>query len=300
MELINYLQQSPLALIIITFIFSLLIGSFLNVVIYRYPKSMQFEWTRDSIEHLTDTYEELKPELNKYTESKKPDSIIWTRSHCQNCNHQIKAWENIPVFSFLFLRGKCSNCKTKISNRYWIIELLTAILSTFVVYKLGWSWASLAGVLLTWMLIAIAMIDFDTMVIPDNLSLSLLWIGLFISLGAVFIDSETAIKGALLGYLILWLVFHLFKLLTGKEGMGYGDFKLLAAGGAWFGMSAVAVILVMSSVAGAVIGSLYMLINKDQRNNPIPFGPYLAVGIWVTMFYGESIINWYLGASGLG
>lgn len=297
MELLYALEQSPILLLIATFCFSLLIGSFLNVVIYRFPKSMQHDWTHDSATHLIETFEELKQPLEKYTQLEKPPSIIWARSNCQNCNYQIKAWENIPVLGFLFLRGKCSNCKTKISHRYWIIELLTAILSTFVVYKFGWSTAALCGVILTWFLISIAMIDYDTMVIPDQFSLSLMWLGLFVSLWAVFVDPSASIKGALLGYLLLWTVFHLFKLITGKDGMGYGDFKLLAAGGAWLGMKSVAVIVILSSLSGAILGSIILLIKKS--NKPIPFGPYLAVGIWIAMLYGQNIIDWYLDFSGL-
>jgi leader peptidase (prepilin peptidase)/N-methyltransferase len=299
MEILNVLQNSPLLLLLVTFLFSLLIGSFLNVVIYRFPKSMEFDWTNDSIEHLSDTFKDLKEPLEQYIIEEKPPSIIWARSNCQNCNHQIKAWENIPLFGFLFLRGKCSNCKTKISHRYWMVELLTACLSTAVVYHFGWSLASIAGIILTWYLIAISLIDFDTMVIPDQFSLSLLWIGLFISLWTVIVDPSQAIKGALLGYLLLWSIFQLFKLATGKEGMGYGDFKLLAAGGAWLGMTSVAVIVIISALAGSVIGSLFLLATKSGKDRHIPFGPYLAVGIWITMIFGQNIIDWYLNFSGL-
>jgi leader peptidase (prepilin peptidase)/N-methyltransferase len=299
MEIIYLLESSPILLLTATFIFSLLIGSFLNVVIYRFPKSMEYEWTNDSINHLTEEHSELKEPLKKYIPKQSPPSIIWARSNCQNCNHQIKAWENIPVLGFLILRGKCSGCEVKISHRYWIIELFTAILSTLVVLHFGWSLASLAGLVLTWYLVSIALIDFDTMVIPDQFSLSLMWIGLFISLWSVFIEPSAAIKGALLGYLLLWSVFQLFKLVTGKDGMGYGDFKLLAAGGAWFGMQSVAVIVVMSAFSGAVIGSLYLFISKNSKNKQIPFGPYLAAGIWINMLYGQTIIDWYFNFSGL-
>ena len=299
MNFLDLLEQYPALLIGATFAFSLLIGSFLNVVIYRFPKSMRYEWTVDSVAHLSDTYEELKEPLKKYSDLKKPDSIIWARSHCQNCSHQIKAWENIPLFGFLFLRGKCSGCKTRISHRYWIIELLTAILATLVVYHFGWSYQSLAGIILTYFLVAISMIDFDTMVIPDQFSLTLMWIGLFLSLFGVFVDTPSAIKGALLGYLLLWTIFHLFKLLTGKDGMGYGDFKLLAAAGAWFGMKIVMVVVILSASAGAVIGTLYIVLSKNSKDKPIPFGPYLAVGTWIAMLYGNQIINWYLSFSGL-
>jgi leader peptidase (prepilin peptidase)/N-methyltransferase len=299
MELFNALEQSPALLVGFTFVFSLAIGSFLNVVIYRLPQSLQHEWTNDSASHLIENYSELNEPLIKYTKLKKPASIIWTRSHCQNCKHQIKAWENIPLFGFLFLKGKCSECKTPISHRYWVVELLTAILSTIVVYHFGWTLMSISGILLTWFLIVIAMIDFDTMFIPDQVSYPLLWMCLFIRLWAVYVQPDTAIMGALFGYLLLWSIFHLFKIITKKEGMGYGDFKLLAAGGAWFGIKAVLVIVIMSSFAGAIIGSLYLFLSKNSKNKPMPFGPYLAVGIWITMMFGENIINWYFNISGL-
>ncbi len=299
MEIFSVLEQSPVLLLIASFIFSLLVGSFLNVVIYRLPQSMQYDWTNDSIDHLTESHQELKDPLEKYKSLNKKTSLVWDRSHCPHCNHQITALQNIPVISFLLLRGKCSKCKASISHRYWIIELLTAVLSTIVVYHFGFSLAAIAGVVLTWFLVVIAMIDYDTMFIPDQLSIPLIWIGLFISLWSVFIMPSVAIKGALLGYLLLWSIFHLFKIITGKEGMGYGDFKLLAAGGAWFGMQSVMVIVVMSSLAGAVLGSIYMAINNNQQGKPIPFGPYLAVGIWLNMLYGQNIIDWYLGFSGL-
>jgi len=260
---------------------------------------MQHEWTKDSIAHLSETFEDLEQTLKPYIPQEKPPSIIWARSSCQNCNHQIKAWENVPLLGFIFLAGKCSGCKAKISHRYWLIELLTATLSTLVVYHFGWSIQALAGVILTWFLISIALIDFDTMVILDQFSLSLMWIGLFISLWAVFVEPDVSIKGALLGYLLLWSIFHLFKLATGKEGMGYGDFKLLAAGGAWLGMQSVLVIVIMSAFTGAVIGSLYLFLSNNSKNKPIPFGPYLAGGIWLTMLYGQNIIDWYLDLSGL-
>jgi len=299
MDVLILLESSPIALLLVTFVFSLLVGSFLNVVIYRFPRSMEYEWTNDSINHLSENHNELKDSLAKYIPTDKPPSIVWARSNCQNCNHQIKAWENIPLFGFMFLKGKCSGCQVKISHRYWIVELLTAILSTIVVYHFGWSLTSLSGLVLTWLLLSIALIDFDTMVIPDQFSLSLMWIGLFISLWVVFIEPSSAIKGALFGYLLLWTVFHIFKLVTGKDGMGYGDFKLLAAGGAWFGVQSVLVIIIMSAFSGAVIGSLYIFLSKNSKNKQIPFGPYLAAGIWINMLYGEAIINWYLDFSGL-
>lgn len=290
MALIELLQSNTTVFLSTIFIFSLLIGSFLNVVILRFPKSLNYQWDCECKEHLG---------IEDDTKDEKPPSLVWARSHCPKCNHQIKSWENIPVLSFLFLRGKCSNCKTPISNRYWLIELLTAILCTYVAFKFGWGFQTLAAIVLTCFLIVIAMIDYDTMLIPDQLSLPLLWIGLFISLWGLFVTEPEAIKGALLGYLSLWTVFHLFKLITGKEGMGYGDFKLLAAGGAWLGMKSVAIIIVMSSFAGAVIGSIALVLSKSKESKPIPFGPYLAAGIWLSLMHGELIIDWYFNISGL-
>lgn len=286
MELFELLHSSPMVLATATFAFSLLVGSFLNVIILRYPKRLQYQWTRDCKEHLGEKFEQAPP----------PD-IVRTRSHCPKCGKPLKIWHNIPLLSQLLLRGRCANCQKKIAHRYWLVELLTAILSTLVVLKFGWSIQSLAALVLTWWLIVIAFIDIDTMLIPDQLSLPLVWLGLILSLQHVFVDPQQAILGAVIGYLILWSIFHLFRLLTGKEGMGYGDFKLLAAAGAWLGPKSLLLILVLSSIAGAVIGITQMALLRHKKSQPIPFGPYLAIGTWIALMYGDRLINWYLNNS---
>jgi len=288
MQIIQTLQANPTALAIVTFVFSLLVGSFLNVLILRFPKRLQYQWTRDCKEHLGEKFE-----------GKPPPGIVFERSRCPKCGYQIKAWQNIPLLGYLLLRGRCASCREKISARYWLVELLTATLSTLVVLKFGWSVQAAAALVLTWWLIAIAFIDIDTMLIPDQLSLPLVWLGLLVNLKGVFVSPEQAILGAVLGYLILWSLFHLFKLLTGKEGMGYGDFKLLAAAGAWLGPKSLLLVLVISSVAGAVIGIAQMLLARHKRSQPIPFGPYLAIGTWVALMYGDQLLDWYLNTAGL-
>ena len=219
----------------------------------------------------------------------KPDST------CPNCQHKIRAWENIPVISWVALGRKCSQCKHPISARYPMIELLTAVLSTIVAYELGYTVTGLGFILATWLLVAMTFIDFDKMLLPDTLTLSLLWIGLGISLSSETLSPNSAILGAMLGYLSLYSVYYVFKLLTGKEGMGFGDFKLLAALGAWVGWQQLPVIILFSSLVGAIVGIIIMLLSKKDSNLAIPFGPYLAAAGWLTMLYGQYVIDWYLG-----
>ena len=216
------------------------------------------------------------------------------RSQCPACNHNIKAIENIPIISYLFLRGKCKNCGIKISPQYPLVELLTAILTTIVIWKFGFSWQALGGVLLTWSLIALSGIDIKTHLLPDNITLPLLWLGIIFNLNSTYIDLNSSVLGAIFGYLALWLVFHLFKLVTGKEGMGYGDFKLLAALGAWLGWQSLPLIILLSSAVGAIFGITMILTKLQERSQPIPFGPYLAVAGWVAMLYGNQLIAMYL------
>ncbi len=287
MEILSLLQTSSTALAITTFVFSLLVGSFLNVIILRYPKRLHYQWTRDCKEHLGEPFDEPAP-----------PGIVFERSRCPHCGAGLKPWHNIPLIGQLALHGRCANCQGKIAHRYWMVELLTAILSTLVVLKFGWSAQSLAALILTWWLIAIAFIDMDTMLIPDQLSLPLVWLGLVVNLNGLFVPLREAVIGAVLGYLILWSVFHLFRLLTGKEGMGYGDFKLLAAAGAWLGPKALLLVLVISSVAGAIIGIAQILLARQKKSQPIPFGPYLAIGTWVALMYGDQLLDWYLHSTG--
>lgn len=267
-------------------VLGLMIGSFLNVVIYRYPKRLKHQWTVQSKQWL-----EIE---EKVTEQ--PPGIISPSSHCGNCKSPVKAWQNIPVISFVILRGKCANCKTSIGLRYPLVEILTGILSAFVVYKFGWSLQSLFGLILTWTLVTLSFIDFDHQLLPDDFVLPILWLGLAISALPIFAIPIDSIIGAIAGYLALWIVFQLFKLLTGKEGMGYGDFKLLALLGAWFGWQMLPQIILISTVVGSVIGILLIATKKTNAENTIPFGPYISIAGWIAMIWGDAINQTYFSS----
>lgn len=267
----------------------LVIGSFLNVVIYRLPVMMEREWQS----HCAEISEgKVVPQEDKF-------NLSTPRSRCPKCGHAITARENIPVLSYILLRGKCSDCGTRISVRYPIIESVTAILSVVIAWHFGFTWTALAGLVFTWALIALSMIDFDTQLLPDSITLPFLWLGLALSLWNVFIDSQAAIIGAIAGYLSLWSVYWLFKLLTGKEGMGFGDFKLLAMLGAWMGWKMLPAIILLSSAVGAIVGITLILFRGRDRTIPIPFGPYLAAAGWIAMLWGNNLTNAYLRFSGL-
>jgi leader peptidase (prepilin peptidase)/N-methyltransferase len=265
-------------------IFGLMIGSFLNVVIHRLPKMMQ----RESDNYVAHESGKPLPHTDRY-------NLMVPRSACPHCGHQITALENIPVISWLFLRGKCSNCKAPISARYPIVELLTAVVSALLVWRFGSGLAGLATLVFAWMLIAMTLIDFDTQLLPDDLTLPLLWCGLLVNMNGTFVPLDEAVIGAVAGYLSLWSVYWLFKLTTGKEGMGYGDFKLLAALGAWLGWKMLPVIILLSSVVGAVVGIALIALAKHGRDKPIPFGPYLAAAGMLALLYGKAIAEAYLG-----
>ena len=267
----------------------LLVGSFLNVVIYRFPKQLKFQWTAQSHEWL---HEEV------YTEES-PPGLISPGSHCGHCKAPIRAWQNIPVLSYLLLGGKCANCKVAISLRYPFVELLTGLLSAYVMVRFGWSAQAGFGLLLTWVLVALSFIDFDHKLLPDDIVLPLIWLGLGLSLLPVFAAPNDAIIGAICGYLSLWLVFQVFKKLTGKEGMGYGDFKLLALFGAWLGWQYLPQIMLVSTVLGSIAGITLIALKKASRDNAIPFGPYIAIAGWIAMLWGEDLNQMYLRASGL-
>jgi len=290
MELINLFQSEPIAFITAALVLGLLIGSFLNVVIYRLPVMMQTEWQQQCTEL-------LHPE--SINESAEKFNLNTPRSRCPKCNHQITWYENIPIFSYLFLKGKCSSCATPISPRYALIELLTGVLTAIVAWHFGFGWQAGAAMLLTWALITMSFIDIDHQLLPDSITLPWLWLGLILSLFPVFVDSHASLIGAAAGYLSLWGIFHLFKLITGKEGMGYGDFKLLALLGAWMGWKLLPVVVLLSSLVGAVIGIAMILILGRDRNIPIPFGPYLAAAGWLAMLWGHDIVDAYLSYSGL-
>ncbi len=284
--------ESPLLFILAAFVIALLVGSFLNVVIYRVPIMMERGWR------------EQCTALSASPASELPEGrfdLIAPRSRCPSCGHRITAMQNIPVLSYVLLGGKCAGCGSRIPARYPVIELLTGILTGVVAWRFGFGWEAAAAIAMTWALVAISVIDIDHQYIYDNMVLPLVWAGLVLSLwhpmtgaGTLFIEPKAAIAGALAGYLSLWSVYHLFRLITGKEGMGYGDFKLLAALGAWLGWTMLPLIILMSAVVGAVTGVLMIAFKQHERSVPIPFGPYLAAAGWIAMLWGEQIVNWYL------
>ena len=278
--ILDLLQANTVLFLAIVALFSLFVGSFLNVVIHRLPIMMENGWRRECQELLNCTPDTVEqgPLANF--------NLMVPRSRCPSCDQLITAWQNIPVLSYLMLRGKCGNCGTPISIQYPIIEILTSVLCVLVAMKFGVSIQSLAGIVITWSLITRTVIDFKHTLLPDDITLPVLWLGLIASLLPVFIGPADAIIGAAVGYLALWSIYWLFKIVTGKEGMGYGDFKLLALFGAWFGWTSIPVIVLLSSVVGAVVGISLIVIKGRDRNIPIPFGPYLAAcgldlyGVW--------------------
>jgi leader peptidase (prepilin peptidase)/N-methyltransferase len=279
-----FFSEFPLAFIAVAFLLALLIGSFLNVVIYRLPIMMERDWRKQCDEFAETPVTEI------------PDGrfdLILPRSRCSSCSEQITALQNIPVVSYLLLGGKCGHCKAPISKRYPIIELVTAILTGVVAWRFGFGWEAVAAIGITWTLIAISVIDYDHQIIPDSLSLPLIWAGLFMSLfnpldGAevLFVEPSTSIVGAIAGYLILWSVYHMFRLVTGKEGMGYGDFKLLAGLGALLGWQMLHLIVLLSAVVGVIVGLSLIAFRNHDRRVPIPFGPFLAAAGWIAMIFG--------------
>jgi len=334
MTLTELFSSSPAWFISSVVLLSLLIGSFLNVVIHRMPIMLDREWRKQSEELLAsqstftpvpgrsgfnptsgqDSLQAkdvgLKPDLQSTSEptaySLQPTAsynLIVPRSACPSCGAQITALQNIPVLSWLWLKGKCARCDARISSRYPLVEVSTAVLSGLVAWKFGFTYHAAAALLFTWALIALCMIDFDHQILPDDLTLPLLWLGLLLSLfgGRVLpVTPHDAIIGAIAGYISLWLVFHLFKLATGKEGMGYGDFKLFATIGAWLGWQMLPLVILLSAFTGAVIGILLIVVRGRDRNIPIPFGPYLAAAGWIALMWGEQIVGAYLGLLGVG
>ncbi len=287
MDLLQLLESSQLFMIIASGSLGLIIGSFLNVVVHRVPIMLQKIWTRDCREH-------LEPGAQT-TQSTDTYNLVTPASRCPKCDHRISALENIPVISYLFLKGRCSGCGTSISLRYPAVEIATAILSVITALHFGYSVQTLAALAFTWTMISLFLIDFDTQLLPDTITLPLLWAGLLLSLFNVFVDSQTSIIGAAAGYLSLWTIYQVFKLATGKEGMGFGDFKLLAAIGAWLGWQALPMVILFSSVVGAVIGVTLILFKGRDHNQPMPYGPFLAAAGWITLLWGNDFINFYLG-----
>jgi len=282
-ELSSLLQVNSTLFITVSAIFGLMVGSFLNVVIYRLPKMMEQEWHNNCLELQGKDI----PAQPRFTLSK-------PRSSCPNCGHKIRAFENVPVISYLLLKGRCSACKTPISMRYPLIEILTGTLIGLTSWQLGYTTATLFAWIFVFALIALTFIDFDTQLLPDDITLPLLWLGLLFNLNSGFTDLKSAVIGAMAGYLVLWSVFWLFKLIRGKEGMGYGDFKLLAAIGAWFGWQLLPAVILLSSTLGAIIGIALIVITKRGKDVPIPFGPFLAIGGIAALFFGQQLAQIYL------
>ena len=283
MSLFEVLQAEPAAFVLVCLFLGLIVGSFLNVVIYRLPKMMERGWQQQCAELRGENLSEQSPY-----------NLMVPRSACPNCQHAISAWENIPVISYLVLRGKCKGCGTHISLRYPLFEACTGLLSAYAAWHFGFGAVTVGAILLIWALITLSAIDFDTQLLPDDITLPLLWLGLIFNASGVFTSLPNAVFGAVIGYMVLWLVYWLFKLVTGKEGMGYGDFKLLAALGAWLGWQMLPLIIMLSSLVGAIVGITLMLVLRRGRNVPIPFGPYLAGGGLIALFWGDALTSAYL------
>jgi leader peptidase (prepilin peptidase) / N-methyltransferase len=276
--------DSPVFITATTFAFGLCIGSFLNVVIHRLPKMMERQWRAECAE-LHDS--PASPDEPRY-------NLVVPRSACPSCGHKITAVENVPVLSYIFLGGKCSSCKASISMRYPAVEVLCGALSGYTAWRFGWTLAGIGALLFVWAMIALAFVDLDTFYLPDDITLPLVWAGLLFSLGAAHTDITSAVIGTACGYLSLWSVFWLYKFATGKEGMGYGDFKLLAAIGAWVGWQMLPLVILLSSLVGAVVGICMMVIARRGSETPIPFGPYLAAAGVIALFHGQAINKHYL------
>lgn len=288
MPIVEDLAGQPLLQMIVIALLGLIVGSFLNVVIHRLPRRMAHEWHQQCAE--------LRGE-NGPAES--PPGLVLPPSQCPTCGQRLKARDNIPILSFLLLRGRCRYCGSGISARYPIVEGVTALLSLVALWQLGWTAPLAAALVFTWFLVALTAIDLDHLLLPDNLTLPLLWLGLLLSLGGLFTSVESAVLGAAAGYLVLWTLYHGFRLLTGKEGMGYGDFKLLAAMGAWMGWQSLPLVIILSSGVGALVGIAMIAGLGRGRDHPIPFGPYIAAAGWLTLLWGDSLLDAYWRFAGL-
>jgi leader peptidase (prepilin peptidase) / N-methyltransferase len=291
-EIIDPFIQQPLLGWIAVTLFGLLVGSFLNVVIHRVPKMMENQWTAEATEVMqslgkldADAVDATSPPTEKY-------NLVTPASSCPHCGHKIRSWENIPVISWLLLGGKCSACKAPISFRYPFVELLTGALAGLAAWKFGASWQLAGALAFSFALVALTWIDLDTQLLPDSITLPLLWLGLLLNVRGTFVPLQEAVVGAALGYLVLWSIYWLFKLVTGKEGMGYGDFKLLAAIGAWFGWTVLPMVILLSSVVGLIAAVGLMLFKGHQRSQPIPFGPYLAAAGLLALYLKPVLSQW--------
>ncbi len=294
MQPFDILTNSPMLCATLAGLLGLLVGSFLNVVIYRLPVMMQRGWRKDCIEYL-----ELDPKIYTLPRQDEVFNLVLPLSRCPSCQAAIKPYQNIPVISYVLLKGQCAACQAPIPLRYPLVEAFTGLASALVAWHFGYSALTAFALLLTWALIALSFIDIDHQLLPDSIILPLMWLGLLLSLSGLFTDAHASIIGAAAGYLVLWGVYHLFKLVTGKEGMGYGDFKLLALLGAWLGWQYLPMIILLSSLVGAVFGTLMIVLSRQDRNKPIPFGPYLAAAGWIALLWGKEINQLYLSTAGL-
>jgi leader peptidase (prepilin peptidase)/N-methyltransferase len=287
MNLITVFQQHPIFFYLVVTIFGLLIGSFLNVVIYRLPKMMEQEWRNDC---------SLLLEISPPTDANIKFNLVLPGSSCPHCHTKISPLENIPIISFILLRGKCKSCNVKISWRYPLIELSSSLLALFIAIQFGLSIQTALALLFTWSLLVLSVIDIDHKLLPDNITLPFLWIGIISNMFGYFTDIYSSLFGAIFGYLILWFVYIAFKVITGKEGMGHGDFKLLAMLGAWLGWQYLPLIIILSSLLGSIIGISLIMLKLHNKTQPIPFGPYLALAGWIALIFGDSLnslyINW--------
>jgi leader peptidase (prepilin peptidase)/N-methyltransferase len=289
MPLNDILTLHPLTFVIAAMLVGLLIGSFLNVVVWRLPKMLDREWREEAREVLGLPGETSLPTFN----------LMLPHSQCPHCDHRIRAWENIPVLSYLFLRGRCSNCTAAISKRYPLTELACGLLSAFIAWHFGFGWQACMVLLLSWGLLTMSLIDAEHQLLPDVLVLPLIWLGLILNSFTLFVPLHDALWGAVAGYMALWSVFWLFKLITGKEGMGHGDFKLLAMFGAWGGWQILPLTLLLSSMVGAVVGVILLRLRNAKTSTPIPFGPYLAIAGWIALLWGGQITDFYWQFVGL-
>ena len=294
MPITELLSNNPEILAASVFVLGLIVGSFLNVVIHRLPIMMERQWRQECAEFSADSQEKQGSRQNT------PFNLVTPGSSCPACGHSITAMENIPLLSFLFLRGRCAECGTRISIRYPAVELLTGLLSAYFAWHFGFNWQLAASLFFGWSLIALTFIDIDRQLLPDSIVLPLMWAGLLLSIGQVNdIPMQDSLIGAAAGYLSLWLGYHMFRLVTGKEGMGYGDFKLLAALGAWMGWKMLPLIIILSTVAGALTGIVLILLKRQQRGSPVPFGPFLATAGLVCLIWGQPLMEGYLKIAGL-
>ena len=290
--MLSILAQNPTLTLGLAALFGLLVGSFLNVVILRMPARIHYFWTSQCRVWLSQV--DLTDATAGDTKSSAPPGIVFTASHCPSCNRKLKPWHNFPLISYLLLRGRCAFCQSRISLRYPAIEVLSSIATAVVVYRLGIGWQGSLAVFFCWGLIALTFIDYDHQILPDEITLPLIWAGLLANLFGIFVPIHDAVIGAISGYMSLWLIYHGFRLITGKEGMGFGDFKLFAAVGAWLGWQVLPLVLLLSATTGSIIGIASIALNRTSRNQPIPFGPFLALGAFLALLWGNAIVSAYL------